>query len=642
MPDIIGDRILNDKCKLWSRNDLQYGYTEKQYYNACLKEFVNANPNKTTSEYWNWFKDTKRYKYNYFVKVITKLRQERNDGAGALQCDTYYSERKLAQSILTLLSQQDLSNVDTLISVLNRISNNDKAPKQLQKHHLGDCLRAMMEFNQSYEKLGNKKDYETQRTKQIMSSSILSIDNGYKSNNIAFVEKICKISNPHFRTKILEVKGDFVNGNSTRLHCVDKRTRQDFDDEIDEYIHEYWDNRKPNPNTSLSRTVKDRETGQKIKHCHLNIDGCFNKKWNDFLNEYKDELSIHDKIPKEGYFQKMRRLYHPYVYKTKLLDFSNCQKHFNFHSMHKVFLMVLKNVRCHNCDEYKNKLIYFNGNRNNNALKCKCKNCTKCNELHQELNRDTTSDFIKFICCDNGKEFPNENYVKGKCIQNKCGYKYIWKNLSGHAHSFSKLIVIYEQIQRLSVDKNNVGIVEVEQTWSEFIKSYYRMLRKYVKHHINHKWLEIQRKHQRENVGEDQTHIHVDYINNPKVLFKRNVQAGWGNLGKFSFFILNGKWNVKSKQTVTEETTCYFVKDTNHDWNTALLCLDQEIVRLQSEFINDGQRLKDLHFWSDRGEFSCTAFLDGLCKLSCKRKVNIHWHFGEPEHGKNKVRFPSI
>ena len=70
---------------------------------------------------------------------------------------------------------------------------------------------------------------------------------------------------------------------SKKLYCIDKRERNDFDHELVETMHKCWDSMKPNPNTTLSRTVKDRETGEKIKHCHLNIDGHFKSKYNDWI-----------------------------------------------------------------------------------------------------------------------------------------------------------------------------------------------------------------------------------------------------------------------------------------------------------------------------------------------------------------------
>ncbi len=80
----------------------------------------------------------------------------------------------------------------------------------------------------------------------------------------------------------------------------------------------------------------------------------------------------------------------------------------------------------------------------------------------------------------------------------------------------------------------------------------------------------------------------------------------------------------------------------DHEWikvdgDTALIGVNQEIRKLQNQFVADGQALHTVHCWSDRGEFSCTAFIHGLSLLSHKLHVNIHWRFGEPEHGKNKV-----
>ena len=47
--------------------------------------------------------------------------------------------------------------------------------------------------------------------------------------------------------------------------------------------------------------------------------------------------------------------------------------------------------------------------------------------------------------------------------------------------------------------------------------------------------------------------------------------------------------------------------------------------------------MRTVQNWSDRGEFCCTAFVQGLSKSSAKLKVNINWQFGQSEHGKNEV-----
>merc|ERR1711902_45686 len=99
-------------------------------------------------------------------------------------CKTYYAQKKLSNAISTLLSRYDLSNHNVLKTVLNSISRNKKSPELLQKYHLGECLIGAMGINKTVQSLGNKKDNETQKIKQIIGSSLLSMKgNGYSSSN---------------------------------------------------------------------------------------------------------------------------------------------------------------------------------------------------------------------------------------------------------------------------------------------------------------------------------------------------------------------------------------------------------------------------------------------------------------------------
>ena len=148
-------------------------------------------------------------------------------------------------------------------------------------------------------------------------------------------------------------------------------------------------------------------------------------------------------------------------------------------------------------------------------------------------------------------------------------------------------------------------------------------------------WQEKQRKFHRENVKNNEIHIHWDFINNPIIYYSVGTQGMWGSLQKFAFLVSNVVYRDRNGELI-ETTNCYFIKDPKHDWNTALIGVERDIDFWKKKLSEEGQDLETVYNWSDRGEFCCSAFLQGLSKVSEKYGVNIRWEFGQSEHGKNK------
>ena len=88
------------------------------------------------------------------------------------------------------------------------MSNSSALPSILHKFPLGDCLRFIIEINNTTKKFFNKNGNETYKQKQIIASSALSMDD-QKPINLGFVRKVCNIKSFPINDKIQKAKYDF-------------------------------------------------------------------------------------------------------------------------------------------------------------------------------------------------------------------------------------------------------------------------------------------------------------------------------------------------------------------------------------------------------------------------------------------------
>ena len=69
---------------------------------------------------------------------------------------------------------------------------------------------------------------------------MLSIDSNHDPINLSFVRNVCNITSLTFNDKIKNAKHDFINTESRYLYCINKRARNDFDQEITDSMNDFW------------------------------------------------------------------------------------------------------------------------------------------------------------------------------------------------------------------------------------------------------------------------------------------------------------------------------------------------------------------------------------------------------------------
>ena len=117
-----------------------------------------------------------------------------------------------------------------------------------------------------------------------------------------------------------------------------------------------------------------------------------------------------------------------------------------------------------------------------------------------------------------------------------------------------------------------------------------------------------------------------DHIHNPNVQYYHKTNNQWGQVQKFALMIGVDDWHdtydmdARTLKTDTK-TTSYFHQDLKHDFNHALNVVEKHF---RSSIINHqsrtGKPLGIIYNRSDRGEFLCTGFLDGISVLSYETK----------------------
>ena len=118
-----------------------------------------------------------------------------------------------------------------------------------------------------------------------------------------------------------------------------------------------------------------------------------------------------------------------------------------------------------------------------------------------------------------------------------------------------------------------------------------------------------------------------DYINNPKVKYYHKTNNQWGKPNKFALLIGVDNWHDRiddeTKAVITDtKTTSYFCQDSEHDFSSALVIIEKHILSAkQVHKDRTGVALNTIYNRSDRGEFLCTAFLDGLSVLEISNLV---------------------
>ena len=143
-----------ERCPLFDSVHEDIGWKKKDFYDQMILEYICKYPNIKHSEYWVWFQHTAYYKESYFKKKIINIKNSINNennnsnNKPLKDCNTRNTKYPLINIISRVLSRYDLSNIDTLIDILN----SSALPSILHKFPLGDCLRFIIEINNTTKK----------------------------------------------------------------------------------------------------------------------------------------------------------------------------------------------------------------------------------------------------------------------------------------------------------------------------------------------------------------------------------------------------------------------------------------------------------------------------------------------------------
>eukprot|EP01084_Bolivina_argentea_P203662 347797_1 len=561
--------------------------------------------------------------------------------------------------------------LDVLLQILNSMCDHLKYPPILKYLKLGDCVKGIMEYKDTYGLLQNETDYNSLQHKQIMISAILNVtpqeldqaydmteqvdDKGnlknmkiaggidkrlaYKIMGTTQFDKTEPRNNGQIMGQCIVNKYKFWKYKSRLLYnpltCENRKRDSKFDADVIQLADDHWKNKtSPNPNSHVFRKLKNPDTGQREVHAHHYIDGFFNEehlKWQQINSEFlKDK-----KIPSESWFQQRRQKFHKYIYHTPVNDFSKCQRHFNWHQICRALESLFANQYIHQCEKptiprkYTSKAKHY-------GIKCGCNRCEECMKLAKLLNKKSM-DLIQLICCDNNGRFPKIECTRSKCEEKLCGIKYIVDKYENRKcnHNFSECIVSYDQIEYVEPKVSGVKPHNepFDKTWETFID----YATEYIKHHTTFVWSFASTKEFIENIDDDKILSNDwDFINNPKVEYYKKSQSQWGKQSKYSYLVDIERWfdgDIKH-----EESTNIFLKEKAHGYCTALYAINRHYDD-RIDFWKDtyGKKLKIMYNQSDRGEFLTTAFMDGLSVTSADKGVNSFWSTPAPEHGKRKV-----
>ena len=580
----------------------------------------------------------------------------------------------------------DDENYEYVVSILNTLSYHIPTVK-LRKYKLGETLQAFEELEKTFRILGNSKTYDAQQQKQIIGAALLRIDldSPKKSRKCRdecdpeqadYIEYDINATNSnvvrrliaeysghhHLLQQVAQNKKDYIEGNTSLLFdevSCRSRTRESYPlgayTTIDDWLR---DETTPSPNTHRSNKVMNEETGKREDHCHHHWDGDFKRMYTEWLKVHGDILKKKynlKRVPSRSMFDQRRRKKHKYIHKRPDKDYSVCTRHFNFESMTKALVVMLRHGTNHKSDCDLPHRVVFHGRGSNYKCHRQCTKCARCTNL-AELLSSKPKVVIKALCCKNGKQFPSQSCWRGKCKQ--CGVKTFKKLLFEHGHDFEGITLRYEHMRKVE----GTGVIsEIRQSFEHFIDVYYKVLKAWVMCHF--KWIRQNkaRKHDLANLADDEAYWEVDYIHSPKVLYYSKSTAQWGGQKKFAFCMFHEGFNdAPSRQMridldddedeekqpdaedepleLVQETTSYYCKDTKHDWSTALQMVRRNVQKTKRYFKDILQRpFRRIRAWSDNGEFECTGFIQGLAQIEKDEDIDIVWSMKQSQHGKGSA-----
>ena len=250
------------------------------------------------------------------------------------------------------------------------------------------------------------------------------------------------------------------------------------------------------------------------------------------------------------------------------------------------------------------------------------------------------------MCCDNKDKLPKIDCERSECTTSNCGYKWLESAFKSHpnTHSFDQCQITYDQIEIIEYSESGKPVYGIQQhtvNYHDFLIIYITAWKKYIGHHCTYIWQYTQKLNLLSSLHKNALLTRWDYIHNPKVQYYHKTNNQWGQITKFALMIGVDNWfdeyDMESKTLTTDtKTSSYFCKDPKHDFNHALNVIDKHFESsIASHRSKTQQPLNIIYNRSDRGEFLCTAFLDGLSVISYERDITIMWDTGEANHNKD-------
>ncbi len=605
----------------------------KDLYSEC--EFFLSGTNCT----WN-----KKKLKNEFYRKIQKAVTDKTFTPPKYEINNATKQKEIAHEIAQLLLYKN--NEESLTNILNVISKNKNLNEKLSQFPIGEQIITINEIARVLRAIRQYSSHSDLKLKENLLAALCCLN---PDNSIANPHIIKTLSPKSFKrqkySKIKTLKKRF-NGGETRSLCNNiKNVRLIYPIELFQWALDFWlEMTHPNPNTKKTRVLTDKNKNKFIHPQHICYVS-FDTVYDDWKSHETTQL-ICDKynkpIPSKQWFFNIRPIF---IYPVDDTDFSHCSVHHNWDNISKVMKQIITSPKYHHCGTKQCP--------NNIAKqeKCECHVCSQCPILNGLFKLSPTK-FIKKISCKNNHPlYPDSKCFRSECDNINCGAEYLQKVIGGNFCaalnvSNDKLFKYnYHKKYRNPIsDNSDDGLHKLTVNWTDLKANYLTEYRTFSKHHIayiyNHRtrrdWIDKTQT----NIPPNTAQTHFDYINNIKLQSMIKTAGQWSNRDGISLCCTVNRFAVSDEESTShtkEVSFSYFSADPHHDWAAALYVVEEHIKNMQKYFKNElKSELHNFYGYSDRGEFSCSAFIIGLGFI--KQRLNLKhlfWTFTCPQHGKS-------
>ena len=658
------------RCEDYHGERHQAAYSECDWFKEQMYKFILRNKNNYADR--SLFGETKRfletsncpwnetdYKNHFYGGVrLTSMREKAMndksyDPPKVRKTKSHSYIKKTANQIEKLLLRQN--DESTILSVLNEISKNKYLPRKISQYPLGEQVCTIDELSKVMSVIMPFYTDKQLTQKEVLLASICILD-GEQMQNFHIMRDFCSKSfkNDNY-SKVKARKQHFLSSTDKLLFDPIINSRTVYPLDVFRHAFNFWiSSTHPNPNPSKTRTLKDA-SGSKTKHpqyiCYTSYKTVY-EEWSEHETTIQLCIELKCSIPSNQWFQNVRP---KFIYPVDDTDYSHCSKHANWTNINKPLLQIFKSSQYHKCGS-KECVNYVD----DGSDVCKCVKCASCPYLNG-LFTLTPTKFIKFVSCNNNCKYSNLGCWRSEC--KSCGVAYLQKIFDGTLCSLSVPDDTFlhfdkhEKYKNVHSINNDGGCVPKKLSWQCFVPEYLNQYRIMAKHHTQYIYGFRTRRdwtdRAQSNIPLNACSSHFDYINSPKPVSKIKTYQQWSSRDAVSLLATvsritcfddasdrNGQNqpNAATKYFTKELQYSYFSIDAKHDWCAALYNVEVHIQKLQKYFQTQLQRtLTHFHGYSDRGEFSCSAFIVGLGHIVERLGLSeLYWTFTTPEHGKSK------